>query len=80
MSLCKKKGNWFISYLNYCNKENDNQLNKVLSGFEINELFTYKFNFKEPLYDNVFIPPKEFYKQTILNDAIFFIETFSMVI
>ena len=74
--LCKKMGNLFIPCLNYCNKENDYQLNKVLSGFEINELFTDKFNFKEPLDDNIFIPPNEFYKQKILNDAIFFIEDF----
>ena len=74
--LCKKMGNLFIPCLNYCNKENDIQLNKVLSGFEINELFTDKFNFKEPLDDNIFIPPNEFYKQKILNDAIFFIEDF----
>ena len=74
--LCKKMGNLFIPCLNYCNKENDPQLNKVLSGFEINELFTDKFNFKEPLDDNIFISPNEFYKKNILNDAIFFIEDF----
>ena len=74
--LCKKMGNLFIPCLNYCNKENDPQLNKVLSGFEINELFTDKFNFKEPLDDNIFIFPNEFYKQNILNDAIYFIEDF----
>ena len=65
-------GNLFIPCLNYCNKENDYQLNKVLSGFEINELFTDKFNFKEPLDDNIFIPPNEFYKQKILNDFVIF--------
>ncbi len=36
--------------------------------------------FKEPLDDNIFIPPYELYKQKILNDVIFFIEDCKLII
>ena len=77
--LCKKMGNIFIPSLNFCNRE-DNNVNKILKGFEINELFTEKFNFKKPLNENCFVSVSDLTNQNILNDAILFIEDFFNVL
>ena len=68
-------GNIFIPSLNFCARE-DNNVNKILKGFEINELFTEKFNYKKPLNENCFVSVSDLTNQNILNDAILFVEDF----
>jgi hypothetical protein len=71
-------GNIFIPSLNFCNREDINE-NKILKGFETNELFTEKFNYKKPLNENCFVSISDLTNQNILNDTIFYLlKTFSI--
>ena len=73
--LCKKLCNIFIPCHNYF-FNGEKELEKLYSGFKLEDFFSEDFHIKEKFEDSIFIDSSESKIQNILNSSIVFIENF----